>query len=69
MRKKEIVGKVSLKNKILRSLWNIVWLFLFRPFGTKFFLLWRLLLLKIFGAKICWILVYIVLLKFGLHGI
>lgn len=54
MRKIEIVGKVSLMNKILRSLWNIVWFFLFRPFGTKFFLLWRISLLRVFGAKVCW---------------
>lgn len=50
----ENIGKVSLKNKIARSLWNVVCALLFRPFGTKFFNPWRLLLLSIFGAKVKW---------------
>ena len=48
------IGHVSLRNKLARSLWNVVWILLFRPFGTKLFLPWRLLLLKLFGAKVCW---------------
>lgn len=48
------IGRVSVGNKIARSLWNVIWLFLFRPFGTKLFLKWRLLLLRLFGANVCW---------------
>lgn len=48
------VGHVGLKNKIIRSLWNVVWLLFFRPFGTKFFLPWRLLMLKLFRAEVYW---------------
>ena len=47
-------GHVTLKIKIRRAIWNIVCLFLFRPFGTKIFRLWRIILLKIFGARIQW---------------
>jgi putative colanic acid biosynthesis acetyltransferase WcaF len=43
---------INLKNKIFRSLWNIVYILFFRPLGTKFFNPWRLLLLSIFGAKV-----------------
>lgn len=46
------IGKVSLKNKILRSIWGIICLLLFRPFGTKLFNPWRILILKIFGAEV-----------------
>jgi len=45
-------SKITLKNKILRSLWNVVCALLFRPFGTKLFNAWRLFLLRLFGAKI-----------------
>lgn len=48
------LGNVSLSNKTLRTLWNITYMFLFRPFGTKLFLRWRLFLLKLFGAKVHW---------------
>lgn len=44
----------SLKNKIARVLWNITYLFLFRPFAPEIFKKWRLLLLKVFGAEIDW---------------
>lgn len=50
--KAENIGKVSLSNKMLRSLWNVVCFLLFRPFGTKLFNPWRLLLLRMFGAKV-----------------
>lgn len=46
------IGKVSLRNKILRSLWNIIYIILFRPFGTKLFNPWRIFILKIFGADV-----------------
>jgi len=49
-----VKGHVSLSNKFARSLWNVVYVLLFRPFGTKFFLPWRLFLLKAFGAKVYW---------------
>ena len=54
MKKKEpiYIGKLSLKNKMLRAIWNIVWIILFRPFGTKLFNPWRLFLLRLFGAKL-----------------
>lgn len=41
----------SLMNRIKRQLWNTVWLFLFRP-SPKLFHVWRIVLLKLFGAKI-----------------
>lgn len=45
----------SLKSKVARAFWNIVWLLLFRPTpdrGLGFFVRWRIFLLRIFGAKI-----------------
>ena len=45
----------SRKSKVARALWNIVWLLLFRPTpsrGLRSFDLWRVFLLRIFGAKI-----------------
>jgi putative colanic acid biosynthesis acetyltransferase WcaF len=44
----------SLKNKVGRLIWNICFLFLFRPLGTRLFKKWRVLVLKCFGAKIPW---------------
>ena len=44
------IGKVSLGNKMARAIWNIVSAILFRPFGTKLFNPWRLILLRLFGA-------------------
>lgn len=41
----------SLKNKICRMIWSIVWLFLFRP-SPRVFYFWRRILLRIFGARI-----------------
>ena len=48
------IGHVSLGTKVRRALWNIVRFFLFRPFGTKLFRLWRISLLRLFGAEIDW---------------
>lgn len=43
----------SIKNKAYRVLWNMCWLFLFRP--TPVFLhVWRIFLLRMFGADIHW---------------
>ncbi len=44
----------SLKNKIGRLIWNIIFPILFRPFGSRLFKKWRVLVLKCFGAKIEW---------------
>lgn len=48
------IGTVSLKNKFARFIWLIVYIFFYRPFATRFFRLWRILILKIFGARITW---------------
>lgn len=45
----------SLKSKIARAVWNVVWLLLFRPTpdrGFGIFVRWRIVLLRLFGAKI-----------------
>jgi len=44
----------SLKNKISRLVWNFIRLIVFRPFGSRLFKKWRVLVLKCFGAKIEW---------------
>lgn len=44
----------SLKNKISRLIWNFARLIIFRPFASRFFKTWRVLVLKCFGAKIDW---------------
>lgn len=45
----------SLKSKIGRVLWNVVWLLLFRPTPRgNLFRPWRIFLLKLFGAKVQW---------------
>lgn len=46
------VGRVSMKNKCVRAVWNVVWLFLFRPFATRLFWPWRWMLLRMFGARV-----------------
>jgi putative colanic acid biosynthesis acetyltransferase WcaF len=42
----------TLKNRITRLVWNICYLFLFRPFSLRIFRSWRSFLLRVFGAKI-----------------
>ena len=44
----------SLKNKISRLIWNCARVILFRPFASRLFIKWRVLVLKCFGAKIEW---------------
>lgn len=44
----------SKKNKIARIIWTVVYLFFFRPFATRIFKRWRVLVLKLFGSKIDW---------------
>lgn len=41
----------SLKNRIGRALWGVVWLLLFRP-SPRFFMGWRRWLLRCFGAQL-----------------
>lgn len=42
----------SLKNKVGRMIWRIVYLILFRPFSLNIFNSWRLFILRCFGAKL-----------------
>ena len=44
----------SLKSKIARTTWNVIWLLLFRhtPEHSKIFNKWRIFLLRCFGAEI-----------------
>ncbi|GAB4033235.1 LbetaH domain-containing protein [Spirosoma gilvum] len=46
------IDNIPLKDKIHRFFWGLVYFFLFRPFSLPFFNLWRVTLLKLFGAKI-----------------
>ena len=54
MNKRENIGKVKTSIKIKRAVWNVVCAIFFRPFITKVFRLWRIFLLKCFGADIDW---------------
>lgn len=52
---KNYKNRHSFNSKVARALWNVVWLFLFRPTpdrGLGVFVLWRIVLLRLFGAKI-----------------
>lgn len=51
MKQKLRAHSLSLGNKIARSAWQIVWLFLYRP-TPRILHPWRCLLLRIFGAKL-----------------
>lgn len=42
----------GLKNKLARTLWNIIYFLLFRPFGTGIFKKYRVFILKCFGAQL-----------------
>jgi putative colanic acid biosynthesis acetyltransferase WcaF len=42
----------SLRSKLARAVWNVVWRLLFRPTPRGFFYGWRRFLLRLFGAKI-----------------
>lgn len=52
--KRQYLRRVSFETKVVRAVWNIVSFFLFRFFPTKLFRLWRIMLLKMFGAEIEW---------------
>lgn len=51
---KNYKNRHSLKSKILRAIWNVVWALFARPTPehSKLFNKWRILLLRLFGAKI-----------------
>lgn len=52
MLNKEYKGHISKTNKIVRAVWNMCYLFFFKPFGTTVFWPWRRCILLLFGAKI-----------------
>lgn len=52
MEVKAYKNKLGIKNKVLRTIWNVVYLLFFRPFGGPLFYWWRTMLLRMFGAKI-----------------
>jgi len=54
MNEKIVIGRVITAIKIKRAVWNVVRAIFFRPFVTKVFRLWRVFLLKCFGAEIDW---------------
>lgn len=45
-------NKLSLKNKMGRAVWNLIYTIFFRPFGLSLFNPWRLFLLRCFGARL-----------------
>lgn len=47
----EYQNNLSIKNKIGRGLWAIVYWMMFRPLPGKLFNPWRIFLLRLFGAK------------------
>lgn len=52
---KNYKNRHSLKSKVGRLAWNIVWMLLFRPTPDRLhemFVAWRRMLLRIFGAKV-----------------
>lgn len=51
---KHYKNRHSLKSKIARTIWNFAWIFLFRPTPehSKLFNKWRIVILRLFGAKI-----------------
>ena len=52
---KNYKNRHSLKSKIARAVWNVVWLVLFRPTPRgNLFRPWRIALLKLFGANVKW---------------
>lgn len=46
-----VYSRLSVVNKILRALWGLTWLFLYRP-SPIFLHHWRVFLLRLFGARI-----------------
>lgn len=54
MHEKVYLGHVAISVKLRRAVWEFVRLCLFRPMATKLFRLWRIALLRLFGAKVSW---------------
>lgn len=52
MNEKRFCGNVAMATKVKRAVWNVVCIFLFRPFPTKMFWPWRRMLLRLFGAEL-----------------
>lgn len=46
------IDKVSLKNKLYRGLWNCIWSLFARWIPGRWFSVWKIFLLRLFGAKI-----------------
>ena len=51
MTKQHRIHKLSIGTKVARALWQIVWLFLYRP-TPRLFHPWRCMLLRLFGARV-----------------
>ena len=52
---KNYKNRHSIMSKVARVVWNVVWSLLFRPTPRgNLFRPWRIALLKLFGAKVCW---------------
>lgn len=52
---KNYKNRHSIKSKVARVVWNIVWVLLFGPTPRgNLFRTWRIALLKLFGAKVKW---------------
>lgn len=47
-------NKLSRKNQIARFVWVVIWFLFARPFPRSLGNKWKILLLKLFGAKISW---------------
>ena len=47
-------NSLSIKNQISRLIWNYFWFLFARPFPRSLGNKWKILLLKIFGAKVSW---------------
>lgn len=47
------IGSVSHGTKMRRAVWNVTYALFFRPFPTLLFWWWRWLLLRLFGAEVC----------------
>lgn len=45
--------KLTFRNRIYRLIWSIAYLFFFK-YTFNFMFMWRVLILKLFGAKISW---------------
>ena len=46
------IDNIPITNKIKRKVWDLISLFLFRPFSGRIFNAWRNFILRLFGARI-----------------